>query len=354
VDIVIKGERGAESRILSGTLASLPELADPARSVIVTDPRIRRLHGASLPAWPFAEVPRGEAAKSLAELESLYGRFLDLGLGRDATVVAVGGGTVSDLAGFAASTWLRGLDFGFAPTTLLAMVDASVGGKNGVDFRGLKNQIGCFRQPRFVLMDVSVLDTLPETEFRSGMAEVVKHAVLSGGEYFELVSGERPRSASAAGAGVLERIVEGSVRIKAEVVGRDEREGGERRKLNLGHTVGHAVEAATGLPHGHSVAAGLGTLCRLSVRLGRMKAAEAERIVELAAACGLPASIAEAARAAGLEDGPALRERVAGALAADKKRLGSAILVALPIAVGDVRVESLPLRELADFVMEAP
>jgi 3-dehydroquinate synthase len=354
VDIVIKGERGAESRILSGSLSSLPELADPAKSVIVTDQRIRRLHGASLPSWPVAEVPRGEEAKSLAELEALYGRFLDLGLGRDATIVAVGGGTVSDLAGFAASTWLRGVDFGFAPTTLLAMVDASVGGKNGVDFRGLKNQIGCFRQPRFVLMDVFVLDTLPETEFRSGMAEVVKHAVLAGGEYYELVSGERPRSAAAAGPGVLERIVEGSVRVKAAVVGRDEREGGERRALNLGHTVGHAVEAATGLPHGHSVAAGLATICRLSAGLGRMGAAEAERVIELAAACGLPASIAEAAGLARLEDGPEFRRRVADALAADKKRLGSSLMVALPVAVGDVRIESLPLRELADFVMEAP
>ena len=158
----------------------------------MTDAEIRRLHGASLPGWPVAEVPRGEAAKSLAELEALYGRFLELGLARDATVVAVGGGTVSDLAGFAASTWLRGVDFGFAPTTLLAMVDASVGGKNGVDFRGLKNQIGSFRQPRFVLMDVSVLSTLSDTEFRSGMAEVVKHAILAGGDYFELVESERP------------------------------------------------------------------------------------------------------------------------------------------------------------------
>jgi 3-dehydroquinate synthase len=342
MDITIRSADGTESRVLFGPLTS------------VTDPTIHRIYGVSFPPCPVVEVPRGEAAKSLAELESLYGRFLELGLGRDATVVAIGGGTVSDLAGFAASTWQRGVDFGFAPTTLLAMVDASVGGKNGVDFRGLKNQVGTFRQPRFVLMDVGLLRTLPDVEFASGMAEVVKHAVLAGGEYFELVDAARPRGAADASVEVLERIVEGSARLKAGVAGRDEREGGERRKLNLGHTIGHAVEAATGLPHGHSVAAGLGTICRLSERLGRMSGAEAERAIGLVSACGLPSSIGEAARLARLEDGSALRGRVAAALAADKKRLGSDILLALPIAIGDVRIEGYPVRDLADFVMEAP
>lgn len=360
MDISIRGAFGAESRILSGGLSSLTSLADPDKSVIVTDAEIRRLHGLAMPSWPVVEVPRGEKAKSLAELESLFGRFLELGLGRDATVVAVGGGTVSDLAGFAASTWLRGVDFGFAPTTLLAMVDASVGGKNGVDFRGLKNQIGSFRQPRFVLVDVSVLDTLPDTEFQSGMAEVIKHAILAGGEYFDLVAEERPRSATAVSADILARIVEGSVRYKAGVVERDEREGGERRLLNLGHTIGHAIEAATGLPHGHSVAAGLGTVCRLAVKLGRMKKHEAERAIALASDCGLPASIGEAFRlsasvADGVHaDGPEFRDRVAAALVADKKRLGADIAIALPRAIGDVRVERISIRELKDFVMEAP
>jgi len=354
MDITIRGTGGAESRLLFGALSSLPSLADATKSVIVTESEIRRLHGASLPPWPVAEVPRGEAAKSLVELEALYGSFLELGLDRGSTVVAVGGGTVSDLAGFAASTWLRGVDFGFAPTTLLAMVDASVGGKNGVDFRGLKNQVGCFRQPRFVLIDVGLLRTLPEIEFQSGMAEVVKHAVLAGGEYFEFVASERPRAAADASTSALERIVEGSVRLKAGVVGRDERESGERRLLNLGHTVGHAIEAATGLPHGHSVAAGLATICRLSEKLGRMKPADVSRAIGLVSSCGLPASIGEAASRASIDDSPELRALVADALVADKKRLGSDILLALPYGIGDIRVESYPIRDLADFVKEAP
>jgi 3-dehydroquinate synthase len=187
MEIAIQGREGRPSRIAFGPLAGIGEEADLGRTIIVTDRLIRRIHGTSFPACPVVEVERGEAAKSLASLEALYGSFLDLGLARDGLALAIGGGSVSDLAGFAASTWLRGLDFGFVPTTLLAMVDASVGGKNGVDFRGFKNMVGCFRQPLFVRMDVGLLATLPDIEFASGMAEVVKHAVIAGGAYFELV-----------------------------------------------------------------------------------------------------------------------------------------------------------------------
>jgi 3-dehydroquinate synthase len=345
---------GSQSRIVTGEVASLSDFADAGKSVLVTDPEIRRLHGALFQNWRIVEVPRGEAAKCLGELESLYGRFLELELDRDASIVALGGGSVSDLTGFAASTYLRGLDFGFIPTTLLAMVDASVGGKNGVDFKGLKNQIGVFRQPRFVLMDVHLLRTLSDLEFQSGMAEVIKHAVLAGAEYYELVAALHPRRASDVGDGDLARIVEGSVRHKAAVVGRDERESGERRLLNLGHTVGHAVEAVTGIRHGHAVAAGLGTICRFAERSGDIDKAEAARIIDLLSACALPASIAEAARLAGIEDSPDFRARCVEALRADKKRLGSDILLAIPTAVGKVRIESRPLSDVASFIMEAP
>jgi 3-dehydroquinate synthase len=350
-ELSIRGGDGRLSIISFGPLAGLAGSVDPGKSVIVTDRLIRRVHGSSFPPCPVIEVERGEAAKSLPSLEALYGAFLDAGLGRDGTVVGVGGGTVSDLAGFAAATWLRGVDFGFVPTTLLAMVDASVGGKNGIDFRGVKNLVGSISQPRFVRIDVSLLSTLGDLEFASGMAEVVKHAVLSGGDYFELVAssagGRPPREA-------LERLVAGSVEIKAGVVARDERESGERRKLNLGHTVGHGIEATTGLPHGHSVAAGLGTACRLALRLGLLSRDDCGRVTALLAACGLPASIGEALALAGREDGPEPRAAIAAAMGADKKRVGGEILMALPEAVGSVAIRSLPLADLAAFVMEAP
>jgi 3-dehydroquinate synthase len=358
MDITIAGTGGRVSRIAFGPLSGLAAELEIKRTVIVTDGLLRRVHGSEFPPCPVIEVERGEAAKSLAALETLYGRFLDLGLGRDSLVLAIGGGAISDLAGFAASTWLRGVGFGFAPTTLLAMVDASVGGKNGVDFRGLKNLVGTFSQPDFVRMDVSLLATLPDVEFASGMAEVVKHAVLAGGSYFELVEaaarrgageGRRPSPAE------LEAIVSGSVELKALVVSRDEKESGERRKLNLGHSVGHGIEAATGLPHGHSVAAGLGTICRLAVRKGRMRAEECDRITRLLGAWGLPSSISAAtALAPARGDGSALRASIAAAIAADKKRRGADILVALPEALGSVSVEAMNLAELQAYVMEAP
>ena len=363
MEITIRGEGGSASRIAFGPISGLGADLDPDKAVLVTDAEIRRLHGASFPSCPVALVERGEAAKSLSSLEALFGRFLELGLGRDSTVVAIGGGSVSDLAGFAAFTWLRGVDFGFAPTTLLAMVDASVGGKNGVDFRGVKNLVGIFRQPRFVRMDLSLLSTLSDMEFASGMAEVVKHAVIAGGDYFELVAEEAVKSASSArrpGLDALGRIVAGSVEIKAGVVARDEREAGERRKLNLGHSVGHGIEAATGLPHGHSVAAGLGTACRLALRMGRLSGADCGRITRLLDACGLPSSIAAAAKATlaagprALADGPELRSAISAAIITDKKRVGSDILMALPAAIGSVAIDAIPLSELQAFVMEAP
>jgi 3-dehydroquinate synthase len=355
MEIALRGQGGRESRIAFGPLAGIASAIDPAKTVIVTDRLIRRIHGQAFPPCPVIEVERGEAAKSLASLEALYGAFLDNSLGRDGLVLAIGGGAISDLAGFAASTWLRGVDFGFAPTTLLAMVDASVGGKNGVDFRGVKNLVGSFSQPSFVTMDVALLATLPDIEFASGMAEAVKCAVLAGGSYFELVesasSKGRPRDPE-----TLKRLVAGSVELKAGIVERDEREAGERRKLNLGHSVGHGIEAAAGIPHGHSVAAGLATACRLSLRMGRLGAADCDRITRILDSCGLPSSIgAAAAMAAGKTvDGPEFRKAVAGAIAADKKRLGSDILMVLPEAVGSVVVEALALAELQAFVMEAP
>jgi 3-dehydroquinate synthase len=366
LSIAMRTREGGSSLIAFGPLSELGSSLDPTKTVVVTDRLIRRIYGSSFPACPVVEVERGEAAKSLSGLEALYGSFLDLGLGRDALVLAVGGGTVSDLAGFAASTWLRGVAFGFVPTTLLAMVDASVGGKNGIDFRGVKNLIGSFSQPRFVRMDIALLASLSGAEFASGMAEAVKHAVIAGGAYFELVE-ESARAGGRPSPELLERIVAGSVEIKAGVVARDEKEAGERRKLNLGHSVGHGVEAATGLPHGHSVAAGLGTACRLAVRLGRLAEADCDRITRLLEACGLPASIAAAGRAAAgsagdgsalgsaiARDGLELRKAIAAAMTADKKRVGADIMMALPSSIGEVAVEAVPLADLQAFVMEAP
>jgi 3-dehydroquinate synthase len=237
----------------------LQALATPERTIIVADSLTRGFIPPAFSSCPVVVVPRGEAAKTLAGLESLYSAFLDAGVDRDWTVVAIGGGSVSDLAGFAASTWLRGIDFGFVPTTLLAMVDASIGGKNGVDFGGYKNLVGTINRPRFILCDTAVLGSLPAEALSSGLAEMVKHGIIEGAGHLEALeavcSSGLPQPAS------LTDLIRRSAQLKTSIAGADEREKGQRMKLNLGHTIGHAVEALTGLPHGHCVA--VGTRCGL-------------------------------------------------------------------------------------------
>jgi len=353
--------------VVLADLRSVAAAIDASATVIVTDAAIRRLHGAAFPACPVVEVPAGEAAKDLGQLGRLYEAFARAGLGRDGAVLAIGGGSVSDLAGFAAATWMRGVDFCVAPTTLLAMVDAALGGKNGVDFGGRKNLVGTFHRPRLVLCDVGLLATLPDGQLASGMTEAIKHAVIEGGAHFDFIEREC-RSRGDLDAARLTRLVGLSQAVKLSVVSRDEREAGERRVLNLGHTIGHAVEAVSGLPHGHAVAAGMVAAFGLAARRGRDRdgarraEADAARVARVLEPWGLPASI-EAARLLALSsraergalgDGRAFRLAVAEALRADKKRARGDILFAMPRAIGDVRVEPVGLGELSDFVMEAP
>ncbi len=353
-DIVIDGIR-SRSVLRFGSISGLSGFAGFDRTVIVADQVTSAFVPAGFPRGRVIEVPRGEAAKSLAQLETLYEGFLRSGVGRDWTVVGLGGGSLSDLAGFAASTWLRGIDFGFIPTTLLAMVDASIGGKNAIDFRGYKNLIGTFSQPRFVLFDVTLLASLPVYDLACGIAEAVKHAVIDGADHLasieEALGAKGPADHRRLGAAIRRSVV-----LKASIVNADERESGLRRKLNLGHTIGHGIESITGLPHGACVAAGLGCALRLGVERGGSRA-DADRVTAIFARLGLPEGI-EAARAASSMAGElspaAFREALAESLNNDKKRLGGDILFAMPMAIGDVRIEPVPLEALREFIGRAP
>lgn len=349
---VVRGEKSS-STVRLGPLSGLAALASPGRTIVVADELTVAFVPEGFDPGRLIVVPRGEAAKSLASLESVYGRLLELEAGRDCSVVGLGGGAVSDLAGFAAATWMRGVDSGFAPTTLLSMVDASVGGKNGIDFGGYKNLIGTFNQPRFVLVDVSVLSSLPAFDLACGMAEAIKHGVIEGDAHLALI--ERAiRPGGAVDASALPAIVEASIRLKASIVGADEREANARRTLNLGHTVGHAIEAASGLPHGAAIAAGLASACRLSVERGG-SAADADRVIRALAALGLPTGVEEAcAMSKAGADPAAFRAAVVAAIGSDKKRIGDEILFAMPHAIGDVRVEAVALETLREFAGRAP
>lgn len=288
-------------RIGSGLLASLPALLRehcPAhRYAVIADHRVAPLYGeqvvaalaqAGAPA-ELLHFPAGEENKSRERWAELSDRMLATGIGRDAAVVAVGGGVVGDLAGFVAATYMRGLPVVQVPTTLLAMIDSSVGGKTGVDTPAGKNLIGAFLQPRLVVADTDTLRTLPAAELRAGLAEAIKHGAIADAEYLRWIGAALP-DILALEQGALAHLVHRSVQIKAEVVGRDERESGPRKMLNFGHTVGHAVEALSGfrLLHGEAVAIGCVAEAIIGERLGVTEAGAAEALRAVLSSAQLP------------------------------------------------------------------
>ena len=308
------------------------------RTVIVSDETVAALHGPSLQASLTAAgvasqiitVPPGEASKSFAELERLMDRLLAAGLDRKDVIVALGGGVVGDLAGLAAALYMRGIDFVQVPTTLLAQVDSSVGGKTAIDTARGKNLIGAFHQPRLVLADIDVLATLPAVQLRSGWAEVIKHGLICDAPFFDWLAGAGAGGATGDPA-ALERAVVRSVEIKSAIVGEDEKEAGRRALLNLGHTFGHAIEAELGfeagaLAHGEAVALGCAMAFRFSVALGLCPAADADRVETIIAAAGLPTRLDQAGRFSA----DALLARMAG----DKKAEGGAVTLILASGIG--------------------
>jgi len=273
---------------------------------IVTDTNVAKIHLARLlevvgevgiDARPIV-LEAGEATKSFAGLEKLSGELLKTGVDRGGLVVAFGGGVIGDLAGFAAGILKRGLDFAQIPTTLLAQVDSSVGGKTAINTAEGKNLVGLFHQPRIVIADTALLATLPRRELLAGYAEVVKYGALGDAEFFSWLE-QNGAKALAGDKAALIHMVAHSCRMKAAIVARDEREAGERALLNLGHTFGHALEAATGfstrLIHGEGVAIGMALAFQLSVRLGLCPKDDSDRLTRHLKEAGLPAFIGDIA-----------------------------------------------------------
>jgi len=344
------GSRSYRIVVASGALQSvgerLRELRLGSRAALVSDGAIMRLYGktvvASLESAGFTvttiDVPEGEAAKTLAVAEHCWDRLLTAGLDRTSTVLALGGGAVGDVAGFAAATYMRGINFIQLPTTVLAQVDASIGGKTAIDHPLGKNMIGAFHQPRLVVVDPAVARTLPEREFRSGLAEIVKHGIVLDADYFaELERDLAPLAAR--DLGVLERIIGGSCRLKASVVERDEREAELRHVLNYGHTIGHALEAATGYTryaHGEAVSLGIVAEARLARRLGIADDETTTRQERMLETLGLPV------RAPSIDVEP-----IVSAMARDKKAKDGRVPFVLAPRIGAFRiVYDVPTTEI--------
>src|SRR5437773_998913 len=287
-------ERGA----LASVGARLKSLGVGSRAALVSAAGILSAHGKtvteSLEKVGFTvttlEVPDGEAAKTLGVAERCWNALLEAGLDRTSTVLALGGGAVGDVAGFVAATYMRGVNFVQLPTTVLAQVDASIGGKTAIDHPRAKNLIGAFHQPRLVLSDPATLLTLPPREFKSGLAEIVKHGIVLDAAYFDDVAASA-RALLDRDPATLERIIGGSCRLKARVIERDEQEADLRAVLNYGHTIGHALEAASGYErwtHGEAVSLGMVAEARLARQLRLADASTVERQERLLTAVGLP------------------------------------------------------------------
>ena len=342
VRVPIREQRDASYDILigRGLLAKLPALVrdacPAARYVVITDSHVNPLYGgqvatalrdARLPGDVLA-FPAGEWNKTRETWASLADRMLALECGRDCAVIAVGGGVVGDVAGFVAATYLRGVPHVQVPTSLLAMIDSSIGGKTGVDVPAGKNLLGAFHQPRLVIADLDVLGTLPPVQLAAGMAEAVKHGAIADAAYFAFLEREAA-AVTARDPAALERVVRRSVEIKAEVVAADEREAGRRAILNFGHTMGHAIEATAkfAVLHGEAVAIGMAYEARLAAALGIAAPATADRVCALLERYGLPLE----RPATGTVDD------LIAAMRHDKKARAWTLRFALPRAVGEMQ-----------------
>jgi len=352
---------------------------DTSKTLIVTDRKIQSLFGSSFPDCRFALIPEGESAKSWETLLELYGCCADLEVDRNWNILAIGGGSVSDIAGFLSHTWMRGIGFSVVPTTLLAMTDAALGGKNGLDFKGYKNVVGSFQLPANIFCDIETLRTLDAQQFASGMAEVIKHAIIDGENYFSFLEKALPPKKDGASAkmeneaagspcfdhaacpsSLLLHMVSESQRVKLSIVERDPKESGERRILNLGHTFGHAVELVSGIPHGYAVSIGIALACFFSLKRNEMKPVVARRILNLLGGYGLPVDPGSLAFEAGRIVPAGLRPnarkdywgRVADALFMDKKREGGYMNLVIPQNIGVVKIEKIEIDELKAFLDE--
>jgi shikimate kinase/3-dehydroquinate synthase len=304
---------------------------------IVTNPILAEVHAETLAAGlrgagyepVLCTVPEGEQHKTLENIASLYTQFIAGGLDRRSAVISLGGGVIGDMAGFAAASYLRGVPFVQIPTSLLAMVDASVGGKTGVDLPQGKNLVGAFKQPALVIIDTEVLTTLPSAEFRAGMAEIVKHGIIGAPALFQQLEGVGPTN--------LPQLVRDAVQVKVDIVIEDPFERGRRAVLNLGHTFGHAIEQVSEytIRHGEGVAIGLVAAAELSAAIGRCDPALVTRIRDLLDRLGLPV------RAPGY-DVAAIR----AAMGQDKKRQGKTIRFIIPQGIGDVTIIDNPGEEI--------
>jgi 3-dehydroquinate synthase len=316
-------------------ISLLDTITDPGTTIVVTDENVYRSHANHFQGRKTIVIKAGERFKTQDTVNEVIKQLISYKADRKFFIVGIGGGVVTDVTGYTASVYMRGLRFGFVPVSLLAMVDASIGGKNGVDVGPYKNLVGTIRQPEFLLYDSTFLQTLPRTEWVNGFAEIIKHACIKDGAMFDELE-QHNIDYYIGNKHELDRLISRNAMIKAGVVIDDEFEKGERRLLNFGHTWGHAIETKLNIPHGHAVSIGMVVAAELSELSGF---SETERIRRLLRRYELPV------------DAAVDRSEVFSVLAMDKKRDSNFMNYVLLNSIGEATVKKIPLDELEKLII---
>jgi len=319
--------------------SGLEKLVPDASIVIITDEEVFNHHANKLSAFPVIKFAAGEANKNQATVDFIIGELIKLGATKNTFLVGVGGGVVTDITGYVAAVYMRGLKFALVPTSILAMVDAAIGGKNGIDVGVYKNMVGTVLQPEFIFYDYCFLETLPVKEWVNGFAEIIKHACIKDALMFAFLE-KYSLHEYQVDKTLIADLIEKNVEIKMQVVTQDEFEKGDRKLLNFGHTIGHAIENLHGLPHGHAVSIGMVAACNLSVQLNSFHADEAAKIVRLLARYHLPVDV-ETDHA-----------KVFEVLKMDKKRKDDGVQFILLHKIGNAGIKFISLTELEKHFKE--
>ena len=315
----------------------LSEVVKKEQTILITDQHVFNSHSQIFDGWKTIVIPAGEAHKQQSTVDYIIGELIVLEADRNTFIVGVGGGVVTDITGYAASIYMRGLKFGFVPTTILSMVDAAIGGKNGVDVGIYKNLVGLIKQPQFLLFDYSLLSTLPQDQWINGFAEIIKHACIKDAELFSLLERETIESFQT-DKNKLAALIEKNVQIKTSVVVYDEFEKGDRKLLNFGHTLGHAIENTYLLPHGHAVSIGMIAACKISESISHFNKEDTNRIKALIEKYHLPIHFEFD------------KEKIWVVLKMDKKRAGNDMNFILLNKIGEASIHAIPIKELEHLI----
>ena len=326
---------GSTTFYFNAVFDELSKIVPQSNSILITDDTIHAAHADTFAGWETIIIKAGEAYKDQATVDGIIAQLIERGADRKTTLVGVGGGVVTDITGYVASIYLRGIPFGFVPTTVLAMVDAAIGGKNGIDVGVYKNMVGTITQPQFLLYDMGFLKSLPDREWRNGFAEIIKHAAIKKACLFQQLE-EGSLKQFQQNEAMLVQLIQENAMLKAGIVQQDERESGERRLLNFGHTLAHALEKKYDLMHGEAVAIGMVFAAKLSAALCGFE--KADVLTSVIKKYGLPTSISYD------------KELVFEILKKDKKKEGEVMHFILLKEIGQAIIEKISFTDLKNYL----